>query len=68
MFDEVQSGVSSARKSFSENVRDTFGASIDKELFEEFMNTVGFCEGCSRNSDVKEGIVNVKLVELRLII
>lgn len=68
MFDEVQSGLSSARDLFSENVRDAFGASIESELFDEFLNTVGFCESCSKASDAKEGVINAMLIELRLII
>lgn len=68
MFDKVQSELSSARDSFSENVRDAFGASIDSELFEEFLNTVVFCESCSKAADVKEGVINAMLIELRLIL
>lgn len=67
-FEEVSSEVQQSRRSFSENVRDSFGSSVCEELYDRLNGDLEAADRISSAADIREGIIKTLLTELRVIL
>lgn len=67
-FEEVYGEVQNSRGEFSDNVSDSFGASVCEELFDSFLQSLETAENMCSAADAREAFIKAALIELRLMI
>lgn len=68
MFDEILSGLSQTEDIFVGQVRDAFGKSIDKEIFQPAIDELQRLGYTSGEAELREKEIQALTIELRMIL
>lgn len=68
MFDDIISGLSRAEEAFNGQVKDVFGRSIDKEVFQPVIDELQRLELTRSEAEVREKEIHAITLELRMIL
>lgn len=68
MFDEILSGLLRTEETFTEQVRDAFGQSVDEKVFRPVLEELRKLEHTREEAELREKEIQTLTLELRMIL